>query len=116
MEAATACVFLLLRFVSASASTSVAFSRVRLIICVASSRTHCLSLRKQKTVGYDLFIKTKNLCNKLVVQKTPFAFDLFPINSSGGGAKPWRCAASGVGAPADCTIALHLAAELGPPD
>ena len=33
MEAATACVFLLLRYVSASASASVAFSRVRLVIC-----------------------------------------------------------------------------------
>jgi hypothetical protein len=41
MEAATACVFLLLRFVSASASASVAFSRVRLITCLLP--THAFS-------------------------------------------------------------------------
>jgi hypothetical protein len=39
MEAATVCVFLLLRFVSAYISTSAEFSRVRLIICLRPSPT-----------------------------------------------------------------------------
>jgi hypothetical protein len=76
MEAATACVFLLLRFVSASAFASAALSRVRFMIYLPLPPPlplHLLPARCyiQTTGGYDL-LRTKNFCTNLLYKKRTF--------------------------------------------